>query len=957
MDPNTSPRCPGTITVRRNPPRRARATPQTTPQSFHLPEIAPFPNDDVLSAAQTPEIPPTPLPKPENKNLKVFLRIRPLPSSPVQAPRVRPKSAWPQNPVKKNAPPPGAKISKNKNPTTCLTVNDSQSMKLSTPVSSKESKRIKSETYGGFSHVFSSDSSQFQVYERMMKPLVEEFLRGRSGMLAALGPSGSGKTHTVFGTPRDPGMVPLALRHIFEDTEPHAIQASRTFYMSIFEICSERGKAEKLFDLLSDGSEISMQQSTVKGLKEVIISNTELAESLIAQATLKRATAMTNTNSQSSRSQCIINIRDVPPKCKGVINPKSNGASLTIIDLAGAEREKRTGNQGTRLLESNFINNTLMVFGLCLRSLLEHQKNRKKPLQKHFQSSMLTRYLRDYLEGKKRMSLILTAKSGEEDYLDTSYLLRQASPYMQIKYNEVEPSNIVSKKRHYQASSIMDNTKLSPLSEHLKRMRLVTEHTDQNDEKNVEERKTVMEDASTLCKLESSSSVTFKPECDSQVQSERGHIIMQNFAKVIWNVLKQYNSKLKVAEMEIESLKESIGYEKKKYLELETHLNEFKACCTCCKRGKIKNDPEDCSSVDLDQPHNWEQEETFHAQSSSEPSVGQFDEEEPILVTSCMQLDSENSDREVLSLSKPEHQSALQESFHARSSSEATLDQSDEEPTLDTSCSRLDSEKSDREISTSLSKVEGHNALEVEAGSKIQSESFNAPSLSEATLDQSDKEPTLSTSCTQLDSEKSYGEISTSLSKVVDHNALEVEAGSKIQSESFHAHSFSEATLDQSEEEPTLSTSCTQLDSEKSYGEISTSLLKAEYHNAFGVEAGSKIPNESFVSSSLTKDDILDPLSPQDVSSTKTRNLVGDSRGKIGVDSSRKPPKPKRTLVPSSSMLSRDLSTFDLCDESEKLKGNRGTRKLPAPDPKRSNGSISLLHLLQSRKSNLHRLA
>jgi len=62
-----------------------------------------------------------------------------------------------------------------------------------------------------------------------MKPLVEEFLRGRSGMLAALGPSGSGKTHTVFGTPRDPGMVPLALRHIFEDTEPHAIQASRYY--------------------------------------------------------------------------------------------------------------------------------------------------------------------------------------------------------------------------------------------------------------------------------------------------------------------------------------------------------------------------------------------------------------------------------------------------------------------------------------------------------------------------------------------------------------------------------------------------------------------------------------------------------------------------------------------------------------------------------------------------------
>ena len=104
MDPNTSPRCPGTITI----PRRARVTPQTMPQSFHLPKIAPFPNEDVLSTAQTPE------------------------------------------------------------------------------------------TYGGFSRVFSSDSSQFQVYKRMLKPLVEEFLRGRNGMLAAIA-NGLHKKTISFG--------------------------------------------------------------------------------------------------------------------------------------------------------------------------------------------------------------------------------------------------------------------------------------------------------------------------------------------------------------------------------------------------------------------------------------------------------------------------------------------------------------------------------------------------------------------------------------------------------------------------------------------------------------------------------------------------------------------------------------------------------------------------------------
>lgn len=57
------------------------------------------------------------------------------------------------------------------------------------------------------------------MYERMVRPLVEDFLKGKSGMLAALGPSGSGKTHTVFGSPREPGMVPLALQQIFKQSE------------------------------------------------------------------------------------------------------------------------------------------------------------------------------------------------------------------------------------------------------------------------------------------------------------------------------------------------------------------------------------------------------------------------------------------------------------------------------------------------------------------------------------------------------------------------------------------------------------------------------------------------------------------------------------------------------------------------------------------------------------------
>ncbi|KAM1434354.1 hypothetical protein ACFX2I_042447 [Malus domestica] len=583
MEINSPAPGPNTVTVRRNPHRRARPTPTpaTAAREMQIPSsIAPgvrsFPTQEILSMDVAK-------PNPVAENLRVFLRIRPLVPCKLgdktggfgadQNPKPRLKNAWPQNPAKKkSAAGRSPQINRKIKEDVCIKVNTSHSVTLSPPLALQESNRTKTEVYEGFSHVFSSDSSQEEVYDKMVKPLVEEFLRGKSGMLAALGPSGSGKTHTVFGCPRQPGMVPLALQHIFNQTSWSISESSRSFFISIFEISSERGKGERLFDLSPNGGDLSMQQSTLRGLQEIPISDARQAESLIAQAMLKRATGMTNANSQSSRSQCIINIRAVADKCNGDENNQANANDgvLTIVDLAGAEREKRTGNQGARLLESNFINNTSMVIGLCLRSLLEHQKNPKKPLQKHFQNSLLTKYLRDYLEGKKRMALILTVKSGEEDYRDTSYVLRQASPFMEIKYNYVEePSNISYPKRHFQALS---------RTEQRKKMKV----TDP-DACTIEERKSI-EAENALSKEGSVKS----SGCVDSDQGERNHRIMQSFSKAIWNVLKEYKEKLKVADDEIQHLRQNLMTEHTRCLELEKELKDVQSCCSCSNREAVE---------------------------------------------------------------------------------------------------------------------------------------------------------------------------------------------------------------------------------------------------------------------------------------------------------------------------------------------------------------------------------
>ncbi|KAM5565155.1 kinesin-like protein KIN-6 [Rosa sericea] len=878
-EPTILQQCPNTVTIRRNPHRRAR--PQTTPAtaaagipSCTVPKV-PFPTEEILSMDISSS-------KPDPENLRVFLRIRPLlrPSDKRSGVagdlKARSKNVWPQNPKKGAAR--EQKKKKSPNAEVCVKVNSARSVTVAPPLALQEPNRLKSEVYDGFSHVFSSDSSQEEVYEMMVKPLVEDFLKGKSGMLAAMGPSGSGKTHTVFGCPREPGMVPLALQHIFKRVPYSTTESPRSFFISVFEISTERGKTEKWIDLSPNGGEITMQQSNLKGLQEIAISDARQAESLVAQAMQKRATATTNSNSQSSRSQCIINIRGVADKFDGEDNNKANEVVLSIVDLAGAEREKRTGNQGARLLESNFINNTSMVFGLCLRSLLEHQKNPKKPMQKHFQNSLLTKYLRDYLEGKKRMSLILTVKSGEEDYRDTSHLLRQASPYMEIKFNNAEDLSNIPNKRHIQSLS---------RTEQRKKMKLTgSESCVIEQEKSIEsEIGLTKEVAQRIYKVELSSGS--KPCNVDTADGERNHQIMQSFAKAIWNVLKEYNKKLKVADDEIKHLRESLMTEKTRHLELEKELKDVKSCCTC---SHIKSN--------VDQP------------------------------SYSGRCDNNGTPKRLDSTSKEDHNIFSEvQGFGCV----------DNEPDVDTTIvpSQTDEKQCDETVKTSdVGEVSnpclgsgntdqwnlqiceglpgsGHGAEDGCESKCVQIED-SYPNADVAGLSVNSSEPVViqrKDSCSSVELDDLLSEEDEESSDVYTEHCNSVDQRSRIDTSSEALH------MDKSERK----------------------VLPAS-----SLSPSSNVKNEI----EKSKESIDLPTLPKEgVVSTKKCSIIDVPVSEPRVDISTKLEKPKRRLLPASSTLLRNFSTLDIEDDNEKPKGGK---KLAAEGRTRTQGSISLVRLLQS---------
>ncbi|KAI5567105.1 hypothetical protein BDE02_13G067500 [Populus trichocarpa] len=942
MEAKSPSECPNTVTVRRNPHRRARPTPSASinpnpnAQNPNMKrEISSFPIQDILAMEIPQKNPPEPPAPATSEDLKVYLRIRPIvtlkPNTKDQKFfRQRQKNAWPQNPSSKNN---SANVKKNNTTTTtsssnevCIDVNDSHSVTLSPPASLQDSKRIKSEVYEGFSHVFASDSTQNEVFEKMVKPLVDGFLNGKSGLLAALGPSGSGKTHTVFGTPREPGMVHLALKQIFKEAQQCGSKLTREFKVSVFEIYSDRGKGEKISDLSPDGGDLSMQQATIKGLQEVAISSAAQAESLIACAMLKRTTAMTNTNSQSSRSQCIINIHsfvrdpDVEP----------NNAVLTIVDLAGAEREKRTGNQGSRLIESNFINNTSMVFGLCLRSLLEHQSNPKKPLKMHFKNSMLTRYLRDYLEGKRRMTLILTVKPGEHDYSDTSYLLRQASPFMKIKFTNVEEPSMFLNKR---------NIEMLPRVEQAKKMKCSGRYA------KTEEGKSVRDEHPLLPKVtkriytsDSVCAALVKPD-SIDLPRERNHQVMQNFAKALWNVLKQYKEKLMVAEREIQGLNEIIGNEKTRYLKLEKELKDFKSYCSCSMENStvstLVNIDTKSKAIDP-RCHN-----------DFEPGNDQDVFAEALECNTTQKFDgTPGHDQNIIfEIEESAHFLNLKASEcdgSPRKDREATPKKCDSTPIQDQNVIYEIKEK-DHFLNLKAFECDGSPRKDQGATKKYD---YTLGHDQHVFSQIKEKDHFLNLKASECNGSPRKDQCAT---KKCDYTlGHDQNVFFQIEEKDHFLNLKAPECNGSPKKDRGATKNCDYTTGNDQYVFSQTE----EHVHSLNRRASECDGSPKKYQDVVTKKSLDPSVSPKDVASIQKCNLdVPESE--LLSDSSCKPLnvlKPKRRLLPASSTLLRDIP-LGIEDESEKPKGNRGAKKSAADETKRTQGSISLLRLLQS---NLH---
>lgn len=104
---------------------------------------------------------------------------------------------------------------------------------------------------------------------------------------------------------------------------------------------------------------------------------------------------------------------------------------LNMVDLAGSEKQKKTGTTGIRLKEASKINLSLSALMNLITCLVD--KSQGKATHIPYRDSKLTRLLQDSLGGSAKTCMIANISPAEPSYEETLSTLRYADRAKSIK--------------------------------------------------------------------------------------------------------------------------------------------------------------------------------------------------------------------------------------------------------------------------------------------------------------------------------------------------------------------------------------------------------------------------------------------------------------------------------------------------------------------------------------------
>lgn len=278
-----------------------------------------------------------------------------------------------------------------------------------------------------FDSVYDWNSTQQDIYEETVRPLVSSVLDGFNGTIFAYGQTGTGKTYTMEGLKKDAqkrGIIPRSFEQIFthisrSENIQYLVRAS---YLEIYQ--------EEIRDLLHQDQSLRFELKEkpdtgvfVKDLSSSVCKNAEEIQQLMNLGNQNRTIGATNMNEHSSRSHAIFIITIEMGDSYGI-----RVGRLNLVDLAGSERQSKTGSSGERLKEASKINLSLSALGNVISALVDGKTSHVP-----YRDSKLTRLLQDSLGGNSKTIMVANIGPASYNYDETLTTLRYANRAKNIK--------------------------------------------------------------------------------------------------------------------------------------------------------------------------------------------------------------------------------------------------------------------------------------------------------------------------------------------------------------------------------------------------------------------------------------------------------------------------------------------------------------------------------------------
>uniref|UniRef100_A0A8C6DET1 Kinesin family member 27 n=1 Tax=Moschus moschiferus TaxID=68415 RepID=A0A8C6DET1_MOSMO len=296
-----------------------------------------------------------------------------------------------------------------------------------------------------FDFVFGKNSTQDEVYNTCIKPLVLSLIEGYNATVFAYGQTGSGKTYTIGGghvasvVEGQKGIIPRAIQEIFQNISG---KPSIDFNIKVSYIEVYKEDLRDLLELETSVKDLHIREdekgnTVIVGAKECQVESADEVMSLLEMGNAARHTGTTQMNEHSSRSHAIftISLCQVDKSRKAAEDGSWHShrhivSKFHFVDLAGSERVTKTGNTGERFKESIQINSGLLALGNVISALGDP---RKKSSHIPYRDAKITRLLKDSLGGSAKTVMITCVSPSSSDFDESLNSLKYANRARNIR--------------------------------------------------------------------------------------------------------------------------------------------------------------------------------------------------------------------------------------------------------------------------------------------------------------------------------------------------------------------------------------------------------------------------------------------------------------------------------------------------------------------------------------------